>query len=343
MNTPGNAIKPFAWGVIGTGPSARDFTQDLQYVTERSCFVKAVLGSEDAEDLTSFADDFTIPLVYTDMQAFLEEAQVDAVYIAAPAPFRYPYVIRCLQGGVPVLCETPMVLSTTQASTLIEVSHRTGVFCMEGMPLRFLPSLYAVLSILHTQSIGDLVSVRASLSGKVGAPDADFAFPGGGALLSLGSYPIFLSLLLLGELVSVKAAGRLFPDGNDECCTCLLAFEGGRYANLECSWIADAKDEAVITGKKGTITLHDPWHWQPGGISIALGGEVVVRRDSSWEGKGLHFMVSEMLRCLDAGLVQSDLMSLAMSRRIGSVMETIRDQLSSGSQAPPAAKLYWEG
>jgi predicted dehydrogenase len=337
-----NAIKPFAWGIIGTGQTARDFIQDLQFVTERACFVKAILGPEDEGDLEQFAEDLNIPLVYTDMQAFLEEAQVDAVYIAAPAAYRYPYVIRSLQGGVPVLCDTPMLLNAAQAETLIEVSNRTKVFCMEGMPLRFLPSIYVLMSILHTQAIGEIVSVRATLSGKAGVPDAGYTFPGGGALLGLGSYPIFLSLWLLGEPVSVKATGRLSPDGNDECCTCLLTFEGGRYANLECSWITDTRDEAVITGDKGTITIHEPWHWQPGGISVARGGEVVVRRDSTWEGKGLQFMVSEVLRSLDAGLTQSDLMSLTLSRRMGATMEAIRTQLSPGSQMPSPAALYWD-
>lgn len=335
-----NAIKPFAWGIIGAPGAARDFLQDLQYVTERACFVKAILGSEDDEDLHTFAGDWNIPLVYTDMQAFLEEAQVDAVYIAAPAAVRYPYVIRCLQGGVPALCETPMLLNASQAETLAEVSSRTGVFCMEGMPLRFLPSLYVLLSILHTHAIGELVSIRATLSSKTAAPG--HVFPGGGALLGLGSYPIFLSLWLLGDPVSVKATGRLSPGGDDEYCSSLLTFEDGRYANLECSWITDTRDEAVITGDKGSITIHEPWHWQPGGITIARGGEIVVRRDSTWEGKGLHFMASEVIRCLDAGLTQSDLMGLGLSARMGATMETIRTQLSSGSQIPPVAALQWE-
>jgi predicted dehydrogenase len=312
-----NAVKPFAWGVIGTGKAAREFAQDLPFVAERACFVKAVLQAEGDDPL---AED--IPLVYTDTQAFLEEAQVDAVYVAAPAPFRYPYVIRCLQGGAPVLCETPMVLDRSQGATLHEVARRTGVFCMEGMPLRFLPSLYVVLSLLHEHSIGDLVSVRASLSGKAGLAEGDFDFPGGGALLELGCYPIFLSLLLMGEPASVKAGGR------DDSCTCLLTFEDGRYANIECSWNKDARDEAVITGSKGAITVNGPWHRQPAEIGITKGGEVIVRRDSRWEGAGVHYMAAEVIRCLEAGKTQSDLMSLGFSLRMGGVMEEIRAQLS---------------
>jgi predicted dehydrogenase len=332
MNTPGNSITPFAWGVIGTGAAARDFTTDLQYVTERSCFVKAVLGAEGPE-LQDFTDTFHVPLSYTDMQAFLEESQVDAVFIAAPAPFRYPYVIRCLQGGVPVLCEAPLSLSTAQAANLAEVSARTGVFLMEGMSLRFLPSLYVVLSLLHTRKIGEIISIRVALTGKVSPDDeGQGALPEGGALLNLGSYPLFLSQFLLGEPLTVKATGRMTPDGSDEYCTCLLSYENGGYASVECSLISDIKNEAVITGSKGVITIGEPWNEKTEGISIAIGGEVVVYRECTWEGRGIHFEVTEVLHCLDEGMTQSELMTHAMSLRMAGVMEEIRGQLQIGKQ-----------
>jgi predicted dehydrogenase len=197
--------------------------------------------------------------------------------------------------------------------------------------LRFLPSLYALLSVLHTKSIGNIISVKASLGGRTVVLEEDYGHPGVGALMALGSYPIFLSLLLLGEPLSVQATGRLSPDGRDDCCTSLVTFEGGRYASLECSWIKGARDEALITGDKGSITLHDRWHRDPGDLSIALEGKVILRRHNAWEGRGQQFVVSEVLRCLDSGLTESDLMRLTMSRRIAAVTEEIRTQLSSGS------------
>jgi len=330
MNTPANAHAPFAWGVIGTGKAARDFTDDLQYVTERACFVKAVLGPE-GEELQDFADTFHVPLSYTDMQAFLEESQVDAVFIAAPAPFRYPYTIRCLQGGVPVLCESPLALSNAQAINLFDVAARTGVFLMGGMALRFLPSLYAVMSLLHTGSIGEILSVKAALSGKVPLDDnGQGALSEGGALLNFGSHPLFLCLFLLGEPESVKAMGRIAADGSDESCTCLLSYENGRFGSVECSMISELKDEAVITGTKGMITIHDPWNAKTSGITIEVKGEVVVRRESTWEGLGVHFEVTEVLRCLTEGRWQSELMTHAMSLRLARVLEDIRGQLMAG-------------
>jgi len=331
MNIPGNSVKPFAWGVIGTGPVARDFTEDLQYVMERACFVKAVLGPEGPE-LQDFVDKFNVPLSYTDMQAFLEEAQVDAVFIAAPAPFRYPYAIRCLQGGVPVLCESPVALNIAQASTLTDVSNRTGVFFMEGMPLRFLPSLYTVLSLLHTNKIGNIISVKAALTGKVPMDDeGQGALPEGGALLNFGNFPLFLSLFLLGEPDSVKAIGRVTDEGIDEYCSCLLVYPGGQYATVECSQLADISDEAILTGEKGTITMREQWQEKCKGISIVINGEITVNRECDWPGKGLQFEVSEVLRCLEAGRSESDLMTHNMSLRMAGITEEIRKQLDVGT------------
>jgi hypothetical protein len=54
-------------------------------------------------------------------------------------------------------------------------------------------------------------------------------------------------------------------------------------------------------------------------------------------------MASEVIRCLDAGKTESDLMSLSMSRRMGTVMEEIRAQLMPGGGASPSTEaLYWE-
>lgn len=334
MNESAPSIKPFAWGLIGTGRAASDFAGDLPHVTERDCFVKAVLGPEGSEELLQFAEEHQIPLVYTDMQAFLEEAQVDAVYIAAPATFRYPYAIRCLQGGVPVLCASPMAVSTAQATTLSDVSKRTGVFLMEGMSLRFLPSFYTLLSILHTKSVGDLISIKASLTGKDHVEDvsSESSMPGAGALLDLGSYPLFLALCLFGEPLQVKATGRISPEGNDESCHCLLSFEGGRQANIECSEMTNAKDEAVITGTKGTITLRGAWHRKPDSIDIALTGDIVVSRHNDWEGQGLQYEIADMLRGLKDGCLESELMSHRISIRIATVLEEIRNQLQVGTE-----------
>lgn len=329
MSTPIQFNKPFAWGVIGTGPAARDFTEDLSFVTERACFVKAVLGAEGPE-LDEFVDKYHVPLSYTDMQSFLEESQVDAVFIAAPANFRYPYTIRCLQGGAPVLCESPLALTNAQAINSFEVASRTGVFLMGGMPLRFLPSLYVVQSLIHTGSIGEILSVKASLSGT---ESRGVSIPEGGALLTYGSYPLFFCLFFLGEPASVKATGRVNSAGVDENCTCLLSYEDGRYATMECSYIAGARDEAVITGSKGIITIKEPWNGKTSGITIEVNGEILVQRESNWEGKGLHFEATEVIRCLEEGRTQSELMTHAMSRRLAGVLEEIRGQLHLG-QAP---------
>jgi predicted dehydrogenase len=185
--------------------------------------------------------------------------------------------------------------------------------------------------LLHTNSIGEILSVKVSLSGKVPLDDeGQGALPEGGALLNFGGPPLFLCLFLLGEPVSVKATGRIARDGTDESCTCLLSYENGQFASVECSCISDMKDEAVITGSKGVITIREPWNEKTGGITIAVNGEVIVRRECDWEGKGVHFEVTEVLSCLDEGKTQSELMTHAMSLRLARVLEDIRGQLRAG-------------
>jgi predicted dehydrogenase len=325
--------KPFLWGVVGTGQAARDFAADLPFVTERPCAIKAVLGPEGSADLQQFALEFQVPQTYVDMKAFLEEAKVDAVFVAAPATFRYPYTVRCLQGGRPVLCAAPMSLSMAHASMLAEVAKRTGVFLMEGLPLRFLPSCYSVLSILKTHDLGELLSIEATLSDIADLPqDMDLDITKLAGSQDLSAYPVFLSLFLLGKPRSVKAEISFKEEGFEENTLCLLTFDKGKKARLELRrLVADGRprkeDRAIIRGTKGSITMVDPWHGHPDQIIITLSDGEGSQRECTWEGKGMHFEVTEMLRCLHQGKRSSELMPHWMSVQLASVLEEIRHQV----------------
>jgi predicted dehydrogenase len=324
--------KPFQWGIVGTGQAARDFAADLPFVTERPCAIKAVLGPEGSDDLTEFAREFQVPLTYVDMKTFLEEAKVDAVFVAAPATFRYPYTVRCLQGGRPVLCAAPMSLSLAHASMLAEVSKRTGVFLMEGLPLRFLPSCYSVLSILKAHDLGELISIETTLTEMGELPlDTDLDISKVASSQDLSAYPVFLSLFLLGKPRSVKAETSFNEEGFQENTLCHLLFEEGRKARLDLRrMVADGRprkeDRAIIRGTKGSITMKDPWHGRPEQIIITL-EDGSAQREFQWEGKGMHFEVTEMLRCLHEGKRSSELMPHWLSVQLASVLEEIRHQV----------------
>ena len=77
--------------------------------------------------------------------------------------------------------------------------------------------------------------------------------------------------------------------------------------------------------------MREQWQEKCKGISIVINGEITVNRECDWPGKGLQFEVSEVLRCLEAGRSESDLMTHNMSLRMAGITEEIRKQLDVGT------------
>ncbi len=317
------------WGIIGPGSIARDFTRDLQMVRTQQNLV-AVLGHS-ADSTDSFASEFGVTGSYLDIEAFLQHENLQAVYIATPHPHHYEQALACLERRIPVLCEKPMTINAAQAEKLVEASRRNQTFLMEGMWIRFLPSIQLLLSLLSQDRIGEVISVRASMGYKAPQePDSRYFNPalGGGSLLDLGIYPVFLAMLLMGTPDTIKAIGSLTEEGVDEDCSMLFQYNNGQHAVLESSLKAESALPAEIHGSRGSIRILNPWFEKCPGIELEVEGENKIVYPCQWEGHGLHFEVQEVLRCLESGKIESEMFSHEFSLQMIRAMDEVRGQIN---------------
>jgi predicted dehydrogenase len=316
------------WGIIGPGNIAHDFAKDLQHVSTPQT-IQAVLGKS-KKSTESFVQEFNVPQVFTDLDEFVEKAAIDAAYIATPHTFHYEEVMACLQHRIPVLCEKPMTINSDQCEELIRTAHDNKTFLMEGMWIRFLPSIQHLLQIIACGDIGKIVSIKAAMCYKAPHdPHSRFFDPelGGGSLLDLGVYPVFLSLLLMGKPHTVKAIGTLSEEGVDEDCSILFHYKTGQRAILESSLTSSAVTPAEITGEKGIIRILNPWFEKASGLEVHLYDEGKVIYPCQWEGRGLQFETEEMLNCIRNNKIESDLLSHDFSRNLIGLMDEIRSQV----------------
>lgn len=316
------------WGIIGPGSIARTFAKDLSLIAAPQEIV-AVLGH--SEDSTrEFAEEFNVPYAYTDPSLWLEKVRPDIVYIATPHPDHFQQALDCLEKKIPVLCEKPMTMNAEQCQQLIQAAEANQTFLMEGMWVRFLPSLQMVLSLINDGRIGKVLSVKASTTFKVMPEDNSRYFDpekGGGSLLDLGIYPVYLAMLLLGKPRSIKAIAKLSDDNIDENCSILLQYRNGAYAMLESSLIAESDAPAEITGEKGTIKIFHPWFEKANGIELTEDGEGKIIYPCSWEGHGMQFETEEVLHCLAENKTESELHPLSASLDLISILDEIRRQI----------------
>lgn len=99
--------------LLGTGSIAhRAFAPAVNALDNAN--LVAVLSRDQARG-QAFAEQYQIPEVYTDLDALLQDPQVDAIIVATPDASHESQVIAAAQAGKHILCEKPM--TTTYAGS----------------------------------------------------------------------------------------------------------------------------------------------------------------------------------------------------------------------------------
>lgn len=315
----------FNWGIIGPGNIAHEFVKDLQLIQNVSHRVTAVLGTE-LEKAENFSQDNRAK-GYDNTLEFLQHENLDVVYIATPHPSHYRDVILCLEHKIPVLCEKPLGMNAQQVREMTETSKQNKTFLMEGMWIRFLPSIKKVIELLEKDAIGDIINIKSDLYYVAPKDESNRFFNpelGGGSLLDLGVYSVFLSLLLLGKPKEIQAYAKLSDKGIDEYCAALLSYANGSSYFLESSIVTQIDNTATIYGEKGKIIIKSQWNEKPMAIDlISYDG----KHDSfpcEWEGRGFQYEIQETYDCIKKGKIFSDKMDHQFSQDIAELMDKIR-------------------
>ncbi len=321
-------MKSFNWGVIGPGDIAHNFANDLK-LAHGEQKITAVLSHKE-KSANDFAEEFNIPQRFTNIEEFVQNGQVDIAYISTPHPFHYDQIKACLKNKIAVICEKPIVLNKDQHLELLSLSKKNETFLMEGMWIRFLPGFCKLMDLISQKKIGEIIHIKASMYFRAPKDEnSRFYDPekGGGSLLDLGVYCIFLSTLLLGLPKSIKAVGRLSGEGIDEACAILLSYSDGRYSIHESSFLKKQNEPAEIYGTKGVIRILDPWFEKSPGIQIEFHNGNKEEIPTSWNGHGLQFEIEEVIRCLEQGKIESELMPGSLSKNVLEIMDEIRNQI----------------
>jgi len=321
-------MRTFIWGVIGPGNIATEFANDLVHIQDVHHRIGAVY-SHHAEKAADFARQQGAPQVFGDLDSFLTHAKVDAVYIATPHSLHHEETIACLRRQLPVLCEKPLAINARQATEMIRTAEQHHTFLLEAMWIRFLPSIGKVLELIDNDAIGPIISIRADMSYKAPYDPASRFFDpalGGGSLLDLGIYPVFLAHLLLGKPHSIQARSILSDQYIDEATIALLGYGNKSYATVESSLIAQTERTAIIYGDKARILIDTPWNEKPARIVLQPYEGEAITYPCEWPGRGLQFEAAEVYHCLQQGKLYSESFCHSFSLDLVSTLDAIRQQ-----------------
>ncbi|WP_206448072.1 Gfo/Idh/MocA family protein [Agrococcus sp. KRD186] len=316
------------WGILGAGRIAHMFARDLATGGHRI----AAVGSRDAARASAFATEHRIRNVHTGYEALVADPDVDIVYVATPHSHHLEHALLAIEAGKHLLIEKAFTTTGDDAQTLVDAARAKGVFVMEAMWTRFLPTMLAVRERISAGDLGDVISVTADHSQMLDlSPGSRLIEPslGGGALLDLGVYCVSLAHDLLGPVTRIQAAGVVDGAGVDHRGAAILEHEGGRMSSLTFSMETLGSNRATIAGTRGVIEL-DPSFYSWTAYSRRSASDhtgVAESFEPELSGRGMQFQAAEVERCVAAGLLESPLMSLDETVAIMRVMDEIAAQL----------------
>jgi predicted dehydrogenase len=154
---------------------------------------------------------------------------------------------------------------------------------------------------------------------------------GGGALLDIGVYPVWLALLLLGPVTSVSAAGDVSEDGVDVLSGLLLGHEGGAVSVLSASMSSVAVQDAVVEGTLGRVHLEAPVYAPTAMTVLHAAGSPAPETDRTvrpgHRGSGYGHMLEHVQECVVAGRRESPLHPLGATLAAMAVLDQAIEQL----------------
>jgi len=314
------------WGIVAPGRIAGKFASDLALVPDARLHAVASRSLERAKE---FGNKYDAVHTFGSYEELTECPDLDVVYIASPHTYHFENAMLFLEKGIPVLCEKPMAINGLQVKKMVEMARRKKVFLMEAIWTRFLPSFIKTIELVESGIMGEIKTVRADFGFNCPFDPEHRLFNielGGGSLLDVGIYPVFLSLHFFGQPEIIRAIADFSPTGSDNSCGMIFQYPVGRTAILDSSVSAHTRTDGFIYGESGHIHMHPRFHeteslsWHP------KGGDV-EHYDTPKTGFGYFHEILEVNECLRQGKKESDKLPLDFSIQLINTLDAVRREI----------------
>ncbi len=255
------------WGIIGCG--------DVTEVKSGPAFNRVAHSSlvavmrRDAAKAKDYADRHKVPRWYSNADELINDAEVNAIYIATPPLQHEQYAIAAMRAGKPVYVEKPMAIDSTAAQRIADVAKETGTMISVAHYRRELPLFKKVKAIIDSGILGDIRFVNLQMLQPHNAPlitqttdnwRVNPTVSGGGLFHDLAPHQIDLMYHFFGPLR--KGVGIAINQANfyaaDDIVQGSLLFENNvLFSGLWCFTVPkqETKDLCEIVGSLGKMSF----------------------------------------------------------------------------------------
>lgn len=253
-----NQTKPVRWGILGCGWISSDAIAPALAALPGARLHSAC--SRDAERAARFCAPYEAR-PYSDLQQFLADPELDAVFIATPNDRHVADVLACAAAGKHVLCDKPLAPTAADAQRALQACQDAGVKLGVGYQMRFNPVHQEMARRIATGELGRIAYAHVQACFRYLFPPSEWrrhlsTAGGGWATADLGTHLVDLLLWLLGPVSRVQAQmdNGAYGYETEDTCSAVLHFACGTLATLTCSTAVTApRSELAFYGEQGCV------------------------------------------------------------------------------------------
>ncbi len=245
------APRPIRAAVVGLGYWGPNLVRNLHELPGAE--VAAVCDAR-PDRLTSITDRYPAIRGVQDLDAILEDRDIDAVVLATPVSTHYELADRALHAGKHVFVEKPLAASGTEAAALLETAAQRGLVLMPGHTFLYSPPVDTIRALIESGELGDIYFVSSSRV-NLGLHQADVS-----VVWDLGPHDFSILRYWLGETparVSAMSRGCILPNVPDVTFV-NMEYPSGAVAHVELSWLAPSKlRRTTVVGSRKMAVYDD--------------------------------------------------------------------------------------
>ena len=319
-------MEKIRWGILGAGRIARKFASDLRLVADAELIA---VGSRTRQSADEFGKEFGLSYCHNSYEALAQNPEVDVIYIATPHVLHYENTILCLMNKKAVLCEKPFAMNIRQTREMINLARDNKVFLMEALWTKFHPHFLKMKEMIGQGMLGEIKSVLVNFGFKPQAPVPERLFDpalGGGTLLDIGIYNVFVAMSVLGVPDHIEASITPTATGVDEQCAILFKYKNGAMAQLFSTFASNLATEADIAGTEGRIRLTSRFYEPSSTVDYyadrADNKELIpVYKET---GFGYQYEARHVNACLKKGMTESNVVTFTDTLQLMETLDKIR-------------------
>lgn len=272
----------YSIGVITDDADDNGIVSESKYVS--GIHVESVY-SEEEEVAREFCEKYELASYGSDFEKFIEGT--DIVYIKCAPCRRVHYIEKAIERGKYVISDSPVSQNPEVLRKLFHMAVQHNVVLVEKIMLVYLRAFNQLVWLTHGDLVGDIVSVKCSMSQD--------DFDGGKTFNETVSHAICAVIKLLGsgckEVTSNAVSDR---NGNYVYDVITMKYPHA-LATIEIGSSVNVENELVILGTKGRVNVPNDW-WNTGYFEAKIKGNSFLKRFSfNFEGNGFRYLLQELV------------------------------------------------